>query len=58
MSKILVAFFSATGRTRDVAEKLSQYLAADLFEIRSFHRNHIPGKILTGGMPIPVLLVR
>ena len=33
MSKILVAFFSATGRTGDVAEKLSQYFAADLFEV-------------------------
>lgn len=34
MTKILVAYFSAEGTTRKVAEKLSAVLGADLFEIR------------------------
>ena len=31
--KILVVYFSATGTTRGVAEKLSEGLSADLYEI-------------------------
>lgn len=33
MNKILVSYFSASGVTKDVAEKLSKYLNCDLFEI-------------------------
>lgn len=33
--KVLVAYFSATGTTRKVAEDLSKVMEADLFEIRS-----------------------
>ena len=33
MSKILVAYFSASGVTADVAEKLAEAVGADLFEI-------------------------
>ena len=32
-SKILVAYFSATGNTKNVAEKISENLKADIFEI-------------------------
>jgi hypothetical protein len=32
-SKILVAYFSATGSTENVAKKIAEYLDADLFEI-------------------------
>ena len=34
MSKILVAYFSATGTTKRVAERLARVAQADLFEIR------------------------
>ena len=34
MSKILVAYFSASGVTRTTAEKLAAVAKADLFEIR------------------------
>lgn len=34
MSKILVAYFSATGMTKRVAERLARVAQADLFEIR------------------------
>ena len=34
MSKQLVAYFSASGVTAEVAEKLAQVIGADLFEIR------------------------
>ena len=34
MSKKLVAYFSASGVTKKVAEQLSQVAGADLFEIR------------------------
>ena len=34
MSKKLVAYFSATGRTKKVAEKLAQYIEAELYEIK------------------------
>ncbi len=34
MSKKLVAYFSASGRTAKVAEKLALALGADLYEIR------------------------
>ena len=34
MSKQLVAYFSASGVTAEVAEKLAQAIGADLFEIR------------------------
>lgn len=34
MSKTLVAYFSASGRTRKKAEKLAKELAADLYEIK------------------------
>ena len=34
MSKILVSFFSASGVTKGVAEKISNYLEADIFEIK------------------------
>lgn len=34
MSNILVAYFSATGRTRKVAEELASAAGADLYEIR------------------------
>ena len=34
MSKILVSYFSATGATKDVAERLARVLDGDLFEIR------------------------
>ena len=34
MSKILVAYFSASGVTRTAAEKLAAVAKADLFEIR------------------------
>lgn len=33
MSKILVAYFSATGTTKVVAEKLAEVVDSDLFEI-------------------------
>lgn len=33
MSKKLVAYFSATGITRKAANKLADYISADLFEI-------------------------
>ncbi|MCD7809786.1 MAG: flavodoxin, partial [Erysipelotrichaceae bacterium] len=33
MSKILVAYFSATGTTKTVAEKLAEVVDGDLFEI-------------------------
>ena len=33
MNKILVSYFSASGRTKSVAEKLSLAINADLFEI-------------------------
>ena len=33
MSKILVSYFSATGITKGVAEKIGEFLKADLFEI-------------------------
>lgn len=33
MSKILVAYFSASGVTKNAAEKLAQAANADLFEI-------------------------
>lgn len=34
MSKTLVAYFSATGTTRRVAERLARAAQADLFEIK------------------------
>lgn len=34
MSKKLVAYFSATGTTRQAAERLASAIGADLFEIR------------------------
>ena len=34
MSKVLVSYFSASGRTKKVAEKLSSILQADLYEIK------------------------
>lgn len=34
MSKILVAYFSASGITKNMAEKLSEAVGADLFEIK------------------------
>lgn len=34
MSKLLVAYFSASGVTKKVAEKLAQEIEADLFEIK------------------------
>jgi len=34
MSKILVAYFSASGTTHTTAEKLASIAKADLFEIR------------------------
>lgn len=34
MSKILVSYFSATGTTKGVAEKLAKVVDGDLFEIR------------------------
>ena len=34
MSKVLVAYFSATGNTEKVAEELARLEEADLFEIR------------------------
>ena len=34
MSKVLVAFFSASGVTAKVAEKLAEVAGADLFEIK------------------------
>ena len=33
MSKRLVAYFSASGRTKKVAEKLARIAGADLYEI-------------------------
>ena len=33
MSKILVAFFSASGVTKNVASKLASAVGADIFEI-------------------------
>ena len=33
MNKILVSYFSASGVTKDVAEKVSKFLNCDLFEI-------------------------
>lgn len=33
MSKILVSYFSATGATKRLAEKISKILSADIFEI-------------------------
>lgn len=34
MSRTLVAYFSATGRTAKTAEKLAAYIGADIYEIR------------------------
>lgn len=34
MKKILVAYFSASGNTRDVAKELANLLSADLYEIK------------------------
>lgn len=34
MSKKLVAYFSATGKTAKVAEKLASAIGADIYEIR------------------------
>ena len=34
MSRILVTYFSATGRTQYYSEKIANYLNADLFEIK------------------------
>ena len=34
MTKVLVAYFSATGATADVAEKLARATGADLFEVQ------------------------
>ena len=34
MSKRLVAYFSATGRTREIAENLAAAVGADLYEVR------------------------
>lgn len=34
MSKILVAYFSATGTTADAAKRLADAVKGDLFEIR------------------------
>jgi putative NADPH-quinone reductase len=34
MGKVLVAFFSASGVTRDVAEKLAESVGADVYEIK------------------------
>ena len=33
MSKVLVSYFSATGNTKSVAEKISSAVSGDLFEI-------------------------
>ena len=35
--KYLVAYFSATGKTKSVAEKLSKAIDADIFEIKPKH---------------------
>jgi flavodoxin len=34
MGKVLVAYFSASGVTRDIAEKLSEAAGADIYEIK------------------------
>lgn len=34
MSKVLVAYFSASGVTKNMAEKLSDAVQADIFEIK------------------------
>ena len=35
MSNILIAFFSASGKTKSVAEKLTAVMTADIFEIKA-----------------------
>ena len=37
MSKTLVAYFSAQGKTAKVAGELAEHLGADLFEIKPLH---------------------
>ena len=46
MSKKLVAFFSASGATKKVAEMIAEEAKADLFEIEP--KVHIQRLILTG----------
>ncbi len=38
MSKILVSYFSASGITKSVAEKIASILSSDLFEIEPIHK--------------------
>ena len=46
MSKVLVAYFSASGVTAKLAERLAETIGADLHEIR--RRFHIRMLIWTG----------
>ena len=46
MSKKLVAFFSASGTTKKVAQMIAEEVKADLFEIEP--KFHIQRLILTG----------
>lgn len=34
MNKVLIAYFSASGETKKLAERLAQEIGADLFEIK------------------------
>ena len=53
MSKILVAYFSASGVTKKVAEELAQLEGADLFEItpEQFCLNRYTKDEIVGGTP-------
>lgn len=48
MSKILVAYFSASGVTKNAAEKLAKAANADLFEIKPVRPLHRRGSGLDG----------
>ena len=41
MEKSLVVYFSASGRTRTVAERLARIAGADLYEIVQIGRAHV-----------------